>query len=58
MREKRWNGVSNLDVLCGPWSGEEIVVRERLQTGSFSDRQTAGLFGVRVNVVVAILGYM
>ena len=58
MSEKWWNSIAYLDILRSPWARKEIVIRERLETGGLSHRQAARLFGVRVDIVVAVFGYM
>jgi hypothetical protein len=50
--------VSHLDVLRGPVSTKEVVVRERLETSRLPNRQAPALERVMVDVVVAILADM
>ena len=54
---QKWgHGISDLGVLLCAVTGEEVVIRERLESGGFPDRQTSTLGWVVVDVVMAILG--
>jgi hypothetical protein len=49
------DGISNLDILLGPVSLEQIIVRKCLKSRRFSDGETAALQRIRVNEVVPVL---
>ncbi len=56
---QQWgNRVAYLMELLGPVSLKEIIVGEGLQTSRFANRETAALVRVRVDEVMAILGYV
>ena len=52
--EKWWNSVSNLDVLFGPVSYEEIVVGKRLHTRCLANSQASALGRIVVDEVMAV----
>ena len=53
--KERWHGIADLGVLLRAIAREEVVVRERLQSGGLPDREASALGRVVVDVVVAIL---
>jgi hypothetical protein len=50
----RGDGITDLVVLLGTVTHEEVVVREGLDTGRLPDRETAGLGRIVVDVVVTV----
>ena len=50
------NRVANLVVLFCAISLKEVIIRKRLQPGSFAHRKAATLSWIRMNEIVAILG--
>ena len=56
IREKWWDSVAHLDLLLSLSAVEEIIVRERLETGHFPHGETPALTWIGMDVVVAVLG--
>ena len=52
--EQRRHGVSYLNVLLGPITFEQVIVRKRLQAGGLSDGQAPTLMYVGMNEVVTV----
>ena len=55
---RRGGGIADLGILLSTVAREEVVIRERLQPGSLSDRQAPALGRVVVDVIVPILSDM
>lgn len=55
MRQPRWHGIADLDILLRAVSKEQVVVRKSLQPRSFSDRQASALQRIGMDVIVTIL---
>ena len=56
--KERRHCISNLHILLGPISKEEIIIREGLQASGLTHRQATALQRVGMDEVVPVLGDM
>ena len=55
MSKKRRDGIADLTILLGAWTLEKVIVRKRLESCRFSNRQASALMRIRMDEGMSVL---